>query len=213
MLPRLVSIADFGCAEVGSWDKSIDDGRLAHAAVAAEQRDLAFQQRTQFVDAVVVHGRYLTALIADGLVEPYHHLLVAQLVVAQLVSLVEHQDDGHAISLGRGQEAVDERGGGLGAADGDDEQRLIDVGSQDMALLREVDGLADDVVATVVDADNPALVVDLYTVADGYGIGAADAFQAEVALHLTVKKLAIVRADGVPASRILNDEAFHPIPS
>ena len=46
-------------------------------------------------------------------------------------------------------------------------------------------------------------------IADGHGIGAPDATQAEVTLYFTLNKLAIVRPDGVPASCILDDETFH----
>ena len=76
-----------------------------------------------------------------------------------------------------------------------------------MTLLRQVDALADDVVAAVVDVDNPPtlLSLDRHTVADSHGVGAPYAFDAEVALNLAVKQLAIVRADGVPAACILDD--------
>ena len=85
-----------------------------------------------------------------------------------------------------------------------------------MALLRQVDTLADDVVAAVVDVDNPPsllfpftlsplLSLDRHAVADSHGVGAPYAFDAEVALYLAVKQLAIVRADGVPAACILDD--------
>ena len=83
-----------------------------------------------------------------------------------------------------------------------------------MALLRQVDALADDVVAAVVDVDNPPsllsplyfysllsplssllftftlfslLSLDRHTVADSHGVGAPYAFDAEVALYLAVK--------------------------
>ena len=90
-----------------------------------------------------------------------------------------------------------------------------------MALLRQVDALADDVVAAVVDVDNPSsllsplstllfplsslLSLDSHAVADSHGVGAPYAFDTEVALNLTVKQLAIVHADGVPAACILDD--------
>ena len=83
-----------------------------------------------------------------------------------------------------------------------------------MALLRQVDALADDVVAAVVDVDNPSsflsplstlLSLDRNAVADSHGVGTPYAFDTEVALNLTVKQLAIVRADGVPAACILDD--------
>ena len=91
------------------------------------------------------------------------------------------------IGFGGSQETVDEGGGGLGIDDCDYQEGLIDVGGQDVALLGEVDALADDVVTA------------------GFGVGGADALEAEVALDLTINQLAIVGEDGVPAACILND--------
>ena len=49
------------------------------------------------------------------------------------------------------------------------------------------------------------LSLDRNAVADSHGVGTPYAFDTEVALNLTVKQLAIVRADGVPAACILDD--------
>ena len=59
-----------------------------------------------------------------------------QLLGREQVGLVENQHHGDAIGLGRGQETVDEGGGGLRIIDGDDKKHLVDIGRQDMALLR-----------------------------------------------------------------------------
>ena len=213
-----MGIAD-GCSpEVGARHEAIDERRLPHPAVAAKQRDLPVQQRTQFLHAVALLCRHLTALIAEADVKRDHHLLVAQQVVVEQIGLVEHQDHWHAVGLSRSQEAVDKGGGGLRTGHGDNQESLIDVSGQDMTLLRQVDALADDVVAAIVDIGNPAdpLLTSprrgrgkRYTVANRHGIGTPDAFYPEVSLHLTVKQLAIVRADGVPATCILDDKSFH----
>ena len=148
-------------------------------------------------------------LIADSLIEGDEHLLVMGLVGIEQIGLIEDQNDGHAIGFCRGQETVDEGGGGLGTAHGDDEQCLVDIGSDDVALLGEIDALADDVVTAVVDVDDPTFVIDRHTVADGHRVRAPYAFDTEITLYLTIKKLAIVRKDGVPASSVLNDKSFH----
>ena len=145
-------------------------------------------------------------LITDGFIKCDEHLLVMRLVGIKQISLIENKDDGHAIGFGRGQETVNESGGGLGIVDGDDKQRLIDIGSNDMALLGEIDALADDVVAAVVDVDDPPFVIDRDSVANGHGIRAPYAFDTEVALDLTIKELAIVGEDGVPATCIFYDK-------
>ena len=150
-------------------------------------------------------------LIADSLIEGDEHLLVMGLVGIQQIGLIEDQNDGHAIGFCRGQETVDEGGGGLGIVDGDDEQRLIDIGSDDVALLGEIDALADDVVTAVVDVDYPTFVIDRHPVADGHGVRAPYAFDTEITLDLTIKELAIVGEDGVPATCIFYDKTVQSV--
>ena len=211
----LVCFADIGHTLIGMGNKAIDERRLTHAAVAAEEGNLAFEQGAQLLYALPCRSRDGPALITNGLIEVHHHLLVVQLFVGEYVHLIKYKYHGYAIGLGGCQETVDERGGGLRTADGDDEQCLIDVGSEDVALLGEVDALADDVVAAVFDFRYPtsylwSLTTHLYgdAVAHGHRIGRAYSLDAEIALHFTIKELAIVRQDGVPASSILNDKSL-----
>ena len=94
--------------------------------------------------------------------------------------------------------------------DGDNERCLIYVGCNDVTLFAEVTGLTDDVVLPVLQAvDKCRLPIypwrDAHPVANSYGIRAPDAFQTEVSLDLTIKKLAVVCSDNVPASCVLND--------
>ena len=79
-----------------------------------------------------------------------------------------------------------------------------------MAFFAEVRGLTDDVVLPVLQAvDKCRLPIcpwrDAHPVANSHGISAPDAFQTEVPLDLTIKKLAVVCPDNVPASCVLND--------
>ena len=76
-----------------------------------------------------------------------------------------------------------------------------------MALLGEVDTFSDDVVTTVFNFYYET-IANLNPIAYGYGIRAPYATQAEIAFYFTINKLAIVRADGVPASCILDDESL-----
>ena len=108
-------------------------------------------------------------------------------IVSEQVGLIKYKNDGYAIGFGRCQETVDERGAGLWLADGDDQQGLVDVSRQDVALFREVDALADDVVATIGNLGNPPFIVDGDTVPDGNRISRADSLDAEIALYLTIK--------------------------
>ena len=134
------------------------------------------------------------------------------LLVGKDVRLVEDEHHWHAVSLSRGEEAVYEDGAGLRIVDGDDKERLVYVGCDDMALLAEVLRLAYDVVAAVADgSDKRALLIEdyLHTVAHSHRIGAAYALEAEVALYLTVHVLALVGADRIPTAGVLYYYSLH----
>jgi hypothetical protein len=90
-----------------------------------------------------------------------------------------------------------------------------------MALLGEVDAFANDVVAAVIDGGDERcwglgvwcwvfgvgcwmLGGNRNAVTHGHGVGAPNALQPEITLYLTIKQLAIVRADGVPTACILH---------
>ena len=133
--------------------------------------------------------------------------MITLFVIVQQVRLVEYEYHGYTVCFGRSEEAVDERGGGLWLHDRNKQKRLVNVGGNDMALFSEVDALADDVVAAVLNLHNK-IIANLNSVAYGHRIRAPYATQTEIAFYFTINKLAIVRADGVPASCILNDETF-----
>ena len=209
----VVRIADFRCAQIGAGQDIIDECGLAHAAVAAEKRNLVLQQRLDGVHAHTRGGRHCHTLVADGLIELHHHLLIMALLVGKDVRLVEDEHHWHAVSLSRGEEAVDEDGAGLRIVDGDDKERLVHVGCDDMALLAEILRLAYDVVAAVTDGRDKrrALLIEdyLHTVAHSHRIGAAYALEAEVALYLTVHVLALVGADRIPTAGVLYYYSLH----
>ena len=105
----LVCFADVCHTLVGMWHQLIDKCRFAHAAVAAEQCNLSLQQGPQLLYTLSCRGGDGPALVADGLVEVNHHLLVVPLVVREQVALVKDKNHGYAVGFGRCQEAVDER--------------------------------------------------------------------------------------------------------
>ena len=98
-------------------------------------------------------------------------------------------------------------------AHGDDKERLVDIGGNDVALLGEVLRLAHDVVAPVLDGGDEcrSLLIERYLdpVAHCHRIGAAYALETEIALNLAFDRLAIVGAHGVPAAGVLDDESLH----
>ena len=129
------------------------------------------------------------------------------LLVGEYVGLVEHQHRRHAVSLSRSEEAVDEDGACLRIVHRNDEESLVDVGSDDMALLAEVLRLAYDIVAAVVNGGDECrsllIAHDIHDVAHSHRIGAAYAFQAEVALYLAVYVETFISTYDVPAACIL----------
>ena len=205
MLSGVVGIRNLSSSEINTRHKTIDEGRLPYPAITTEEGNLAWEQGFELIDAFTRFCRNYTTFITDGLIECGKHLLVSSLIVGEQVGLIEYEDNGHAISLGRSQETVDEGSRGLRIIDSNDEQSLIDISGNDMTLLGEVDALADNVVATVIDVGNPTFGINSHTVAYGYGIGTPDAFDTEITLDLTIKELAIVGKDGVPATCILYD--------
>ena len=208
----VVSVAYLGRLEVNPGNEPVDECRFSHSAVAAHHGGLVLERGFEFLHALASLGRESYGLVADGVVEVDHHLLVVQFLVGEQVGLVKHEHHGYPVSLCRGEESVDEGGGGLRIIHRHHEHGQIDVRRYDMALLREVRRLAYYVVSSVVyggDEGRAFLVGhDGDAVAHGHGVGAAYALESEVALYLTIDELAaVVSLDGVPAPRIPNDES------
>ena len=176
---HIVNVAKFCRAQVGTRHELVDQRRLAHAAVAAEQGYLSHEHGAQPVEAVGCGSRDLQALIAHRLVKADHSLLIASFIVVEQVGLVEDDADGYTVGFGRGQETVDEGCGGLRMTYRDDKQCLVDIGRQDVALLRKVDALTDNIVAAVLNGSYPtpvAYYLHFHSVAYGYRVRATYAF-------------------------------------
>lgn len=204
-------LARAGC---GVGQDGIDEGGLAHARVAGQKGNASAQLGLEEVDArASLLGRDLEAGIADSGIEVDEAVQVVEVVGIVGVYLVEDELDGDAIGFGRGEEAVDERGRRFGVVDGNDEHALVEVGRDDVRLLREVRGTADDVVAPVFDfADEGSAFLieqDVYVVAHRHGVGAANTLQAEVAFDLALDAAPVFRLDEIPAACILDDKPFH----
>ena len=167
----------------------------------------------EFGDACPLGRGECDAGVAHCVIELHQELLHVQLVGREDVRLVECKDDRNGISLGGGKETVDECRGCLGIIDRHDKHRLIYIGGDDMALLREILRFADDIVTAVgyLGDEGGAFAVGLYghTVAHGNGIGAADALQAEVALYLTIDGAPLVGEHRVPISCVSYYKSCH----
>ena len=212
VLSCIVGIRDLGCSEIDTRDQAIDQGRLTYPTIAAEKSNLPFKHRSQKVYALTCRSRDGLTGIADGLIETDHHLLIVLFLRGEKVGLVEDEDYRDAIGLSRSQEPVDKGSRGLGVIDSDHQESLIDISRNDMTLFGKVDTLADDIVPTVLNVSNKGCTFGICHNSDpithSNRIRAADAFQTEIPLDLTINQLAIVRQDGVPAACILNDESL-----
>ena len=215
---RIVGLADFLGADVKPRDEPVEERALPHPAVAAQQRGLAGQHAANLVHPLALHHGGSHAVIAETEIEIHQLTNLAQFRLAVEVCLVENEGNWNAIGLSRGQVAVDENDMGLRVGYGDKQKHQVYVRGQDVALLRKVRGLADNIVPAVqnVRYQPHALLVrglHLHPVAHSHRVGVANATQAKVALHLARKRRAIVRADDVPASGVLYDGASHLIPN
>ena len=209
----IVGIGNLGGTQLSARHESVDKRGFAYTAVAAEHGHLALKQVDERSHSLAGGSRNLAALISHRLVEAHHHRLIVQLFGREQVGLVEDQYHRHAVSLSRSEETVDEGGGGLRMAHGDDKEHLVDIGGNDVALLGEVLRLAHNVVAPVLDGGDECrtLLIERYLdpVAHSHRIGAAYTLETEVSLNLAFDRLAIVSAHGVPAAGVLDDESLH----
>jgi len=209
----VVGFAEGGGLGACLRDKTIQEGALADAAVAAEKGGLTLKERKHFLYSLASFGRDGETGVVEIAVEIHHGIEIAALVLVIKVYLIENDGDGDAVCLGGSEETVYEGCGCLGVGYGHNEAGEVNVCGNDMALLGEVRGATDDIIAAVVDFGDKRPTPfpsrggrgDFHPVTDGDGVGAADAAQTEVALHLTGKKLAVVRSDVVPASCVLDD--------
>ena len=89
----------------------------------------------------------------------------------------------------------------------DNQERLVDVCSNDMALLREVRRLSDNIIPTVfyLSDESRSLLIrcDDNMVTNSHRIGRANSFQTEIALNLAIYCLAFLGFHRVPATCVL----------
>ena len=208
VLTSVVRVAYLSCTLTGARHQTIDERALAHSTIATKQCYLVLEQWLQDLYPIAIACRYLIALITYGVIQIDHRLLIAAHILIQQVGLVEHQYHWHTISFGRRQKAVDKRGAGLWINHCHYQHGLVYIGSQYMALLAQVDTLANDIILAILDFCYPVALAHRHTVTHSHRIGAAYTLQAKVTLYLTINQLAIVCQDGVPAACILNNKSF-----
>ena len=141
--------------------------------MSGEQRSFAFEQLVQGVDARVFKSRNLIARISDVRVERIEVVHVFAFIGFEIIDFVERNGYGHTVCFGRGNETVDKRSACFRSCHGDDEQGEVDVGGENMALLREVRSFADDVVSSFVDFGDESRLLSV-DFGDGHAIAYSD---------------------------------------
>lgn len=207
---RVVSIANLCRTDACIGNERVQQRALAYSTVAAQQGCSTFEKGSQLVDAFATTCANGQAFVVERTIECHNGFHASQFVRFKNVHLIEYQQDGDAVSFGRSKEAIDEGGARFGMCNGDQESRLVDIGSNDVALFREVRSLTDDVVAAVEYINNKcSLAIGawryLYPITNCHGVGATNALEAKVALHFTRKQLALVRLNDVPTACISNN--------
>ena len=185
MFAAVVYLAYFVRLQVQPGLYFVYQRRLAGAGVSGYDADFVFQDFAHGFESVFVAGRDGQRTVAKVLVDGASVFEVFEMLLVVAINLVENKNDRNVVGFGRRKEAVDEDGCGDGVVDGDEQQRLVDVGGKDVGLLRKVGGLADHVVAPLEHFFDDALVVVLRfehdVVADGYRVGAFDVVEAHLA--------------------------------
>ena len=214
---RVVRVRNLCRAHIQPRYHGIEQGALAHTAIAGEERGLAVQYFSEGFYAtealLIVEGRDTIAGITDAFVETEEELQEVLVFLVEKVHLVEDEDYGHTVCLGSSQETVYEGGAGFGMAQCHHEGSLVHIGRDDVALLGEVGSLADDIIATLVNLGNKSrlavVLLDGYAIAHGNGVGGADASQAKVALHLAFYDATVVGAHLVKIACVLDYDSVH----
>ena len=90
-----------------------------------------------------------------------------------------------------------------------DQCYLVDIRGQNMTLFAEVGGFADNIVLAVLYLRDP-VVLDLYIVTYGDGVGTTDSPDTEITFYPAFRIRTIVQSNDVTATRRFNNETSHP---
>ena len=140
--------------ELGASGVVIEDPELLNNYIDAGQWDFSGIERAEDTSIVTFFCRASQTSITDVSIEGDKFIHLSQLVLIIEISLVEDEEDRNSISFCACQKAINESCACFRMCNRDDKSRHVDICSYDVALLREVGGLANDVVATVLDVLN-----------------------------------------------------------
>ena len=140
--------------------------------------------------------RRLDARKTDGLIDADEFIHFFAFIRGVLIHFMKQQRYGNVVGISGDEKAVDESRRCLWSRGGDDEQRLIEVGGDDLRFLRQVDRFADDVILARVDVRDVAFTLILesvvYMITGGNRIGSRTTFEPNFSAHLTYNGLSVV---------------------
>ena len=90
---------------------------------------------------------------------------------------------------------------------------MVEVGSQDVRLLREIGSTPNDVILARRDSRYKCHTIGIYRnlhlVAHGNGVGCSYPFDAEITLNFTVEQLSGIIFHDIPTTGVSNNQSFH----
>jgi len=158
-----------------------------------------------FIQSFFGFQRRLDARKTDGLIDVDEFIHFFAFIRRVLIHFMKQQRYGNVVGISGDEKAVDESRRCLWSRSCDDEQRLIEIGGDDLRFLREVDRFADDVILSRVDVRDVAFTLILecvvYMIAGRNRIGGGTSFEPNFSAHLTYNGLSVLSEDVVVFSR------------
>ena len=133
-------------------------------------------------------------------------ILLALSVIVTQVDFIDDKSGRHGISLGCGQKSIDKCCRCDWMIQCGHQKRLIDIGRDDMSLLRKVARTPYYVIFPRHDSRDKRhcarIAVKLHAVTDSHRICGANPLEPEIALYLRLHLATIVGSHGIEASRV-----------
>ena len=180
----------------------IEQRGFAHTRMPRKQVDAMLHQVFYQVHIIRIQGRNGDAFVADVLVDIHDVLLQFEGLLIVQILLVENDGDGDSIGLGSDQKPVDETGRSARHSHAHDEVRHVYIGSNDMALFREVHRLPNHIILAFEQGMDDALVLfafklEFNAVAHSQRVGSHYALQPERAFDGAVYHPTVVASNEV----------------
>ena len=174
--------------------------------MSAEQRRPACQQGTESLDALSRCSADAQDRVACSLIHFTPEAKQVFILFAKGVALVDGDDGRHMVGFAGDQKAIDESHGCARVAEGGHEERLVEVGSNDVMSLTAGGRDPVYIIASVVNAgDDPTgllacFLLNIDHITDRNGVGGGDAVQLEAALHARLYELSGIILEDIPAA-------------